>query len=230
MNYAWEAVLAARKKGFSEEELHFTEAVNPNPYLEVSEEDLNLPAPEGERIAINPFYRLGTVFSALLDKNVEEMKETRALFLDICMHYLVELDLQEGLSREDYYYRLFQRDFMEGVYGEGFRKRFALFQGEEQKRIIRSYLHLLQSSNYLEEYRKAITSLYQGAFLYESQERPMELLVYLGVKETKEEQEKAAFLRELFLPMQEKVYYFYEHHFGIIGVGETMVLDEMVIF
>lgn len=58
----------------------------------------------------------------------------------------------------------------------------------------------------------------------------MELLVYLGVKETKEEQEKAAFLRELFLPMQEKVYYFYEHHFGIIGVEETMVMDEMVIF
>ncbi len=230
MNYAWEAVLAARKKGFSDDQLYFAEAYNPSPYLEVSEEDLNLSTPEGEKIAINPFYRFGTVFAALLDKNVEEMKETRALFLDICMHYLVELDLREGLSREDYYYRLFQCDFMEGVYGEGFRKRFALFQGEEQKRIIRSYLHLLQSGNYLEEYRKAITSLYQGAFLYESQERPMELLVYLGVKETKEEQEKAAFLRELFLPMQEKVYYFYEHHFGIIGVDETMVLDEMVIF
>ena len=49
-------------------------------------------------------------------------------------------------------------------------------------------------------------------------------------EDLKKEQEKAAFLRELFLPMQEKVYYFYEHHFGIIGVGDTMVLDEMVIF
>ena len=230
MNYAWEAVLAARKKGFSEGELCFTEADNPSPYLEVSEEDLNLSAPEGERIAINPLYRFGTVFAALLDKNVQEMKETRALFLDICMHYLVELDLREGLSREDYYHQILFREFMQEVYGKGFRKRFSLFQGEEQKRIIRSYLHLLQSGNYLEEYRKVVTFLYQGDFLYESQERPMELLVYLGVKETKEEQEKAAFLRELFLPMQEKVYYFYEHHFGIIGVEETMVMDEMVIF
>ena len=34
----------------------------------------------------------------------------------------------------------------------------------------------------------------------------------------------------MFLPVQETVHFFYENHFGIIGVDETMVVDEMVIF
>ena len=42
--------------------------------------------------------------------------------------------------------------------------------------------------------------------------------------------ERAAFLRELFLPVQETVHFFYENHFGIIDVDETMLVDEMVIF
>ena len=230
MNYAWQAVLAARKKHWGLDCIHFVKGDNPSPYMEVSMEDLNLPAPEGEEIAVNPLYRFGAIFAPLNNKNVDGMEATRDLFLDICMHYIVELDLREGLSKEDYYYSILLQDFTKGVYGEGARERFSLFDSEEQKRIVPAYLHLLKSGNYLEEYRKVITSLYEDAFLYESQERPMELLVYLGVKEEKKEQEKAAFLRELFLPMQEKVYYFYEHHFGIIGVGDTMVLDEMVIF
>lgn len=229
MNYAWEAVLAARKKHYELASLCFIKGENPSPYIEVSMEDLNLSAPENEQIAINPLYRFGAIFAALFNENVEGMEETRALFLDICMHYIVELDLREGLSKEDYYYSIILQDFTKGVYGEGFKERFSLFDREEQKRIVQAYVHLLKSGNYLGEYRKVITRLYEGAFLYESQESPMEFFVYLGVKERKEEQEKAAFLRELFLPMQGKIYYFYEHHFGIIGVEETMVLDEMVI-
>lgn len=230
MNYAWEAVLAAEQLHYLLEELHFIEADQPSPYLEISLTDLNLTAPREEWIEINPLYRFGSIFSAILDKNVEEMRQTRELFLDTCMHYIVQLDLREGLSREDYYYRLLFREITQGLYGEQLREGFSLFCGREQKVIIPACLRLLKSGNYRDEFRKVVTTLYSGAFIYESQERPMELLVYLGVKETKEERGRAVFLREMFLPMQERVHYFYEHHFGIIGVEETMMIDEMVVF
>ena len=35
---------------------------------------------------------------------------------------------------------------------------------------------------------------------------------------------------QMFLPMQATVHWFYGHHFGIIGVDETMVVDEVVVF
>ena len=36
MNYAWEAVLQAEKHGMDRDNLRFTEATNPSPYIEVS--------------------------------------------------------------------------------------------------------------------------------------------------------------------------------------------------
>ena len=103
MNYAWEAVLLAEQNGRDRGSLRFVEAVTPSPYIEVSVTDLNTGEPEGDRVEINPLYRLGDVFGRLFDRNTDQMAQTRALFFDVCMHYIVQLDLREGLSREDYH-------------------------------------------------------------------------------------------------------------------------------
>lgn len=34
----------------------------------------------------------------------------------------------------------------------------------------------------------------------------------------------------MFLPINYHVFLFWEHHFGIIDVEETMMVDEMVLF
>lgn len=230
MNYAWEAVLQAEKNNIDRNTLHFTEAYNPSPYMEVSVIDLNQESPEEERIEINPIYRLQDVFGTLFDKNITGMEQTRELFFDVCMHYIVQLDLREGLSKEDYYCMLAEADIRNGRYGPSAKESFSLFGRAEKKAILLSYMQLLKTGNYLEEFRKALVRLYPHAYIYENNETVYELLVYLGVKETERERQRAAFLREMFLPIQETVHWFYEHHFGIIGVDETMMMDEMVIF
>lgn len=230
MNYAWEAILQAEKHGKDRDSFRFVEAENPSPYMEVSREDLNLESPDGEKIEINPLYRFGDVFGRLFDRNTEGYEQTREIFFDVCMHYTVQLDLREGLSKEDYYYRLLEEDLSGGIYGTAGKERFRLFDRAGQKTILQSCLHLLETGNYLEGFRMAVMGLYPHAFLYENNETALELLVYLGIQETEEEREKAAFLREMFLPLQETVYFFYGHHFGIIGVEETMGIGEMVLF
>ena len=230
MNYAWEVVLQAEKVHQSRDDLRFVEAKDPSPYIEVSLIDLNQETPEDNRIEINPLYRFEDVFGRLFDRNVEDMIRSREIFFDICLHYIVQLDLREGLSREDYYCSLLAGDIDKGIYGNQAKKRFRLFNRAEQKEVLRSYLQLLRTGNHLEEYRKVVTRIYPHSIIYENNEVMYELLVYLGVRETGEEREKAAFLVELFLPIQENVYIFYENHFGIIGVDETMAVDEMVVF
>lgn len=230
MNYAWEVVLQAEKVHQSRDNLRFVEAKDPSPYIEVSLIDLNQETPEDNRIEINPLYRFEDVFGRLFDRNVEDMIRSREIFFDICLHYIVQLDLREGLSREDYYCSLLAGDIDKGIYGNQAKKRFRLFNRAEQKEVLRSYLQLLRTGNHLEEYRKVVTRIYPHSIIYENNEVMYELLVYLGVRETGEEREKAAFLVELFLPIQETVYIFYENHFGIIGVDETMAVDEMVVF
>lgn len=230
MNYAWEAVLMAEKEKRGRDEMRFVEASVPSPYIEISVTDLNLESIEEDRIEINPLYRFGDVFGRLFDRNVEEMVQTREVFFDVCMHYIVQLDLREGLSREDYYYSLIEDDMESGRYGAEAKERFGLFDKDERKVMVRSYLRLLKTGNYLEEFRKVVTKLYSRAHIYENNETAYELLVYLGREETEAERKRAAFLREMFLPMQETVYFFYANHFGIIGVDETMAADEMVVF
>lgn len=230
MNYAWEVVLQAEKNNIDRDALRFVEAYNPSPYMEVSVIDLNQESPEEELIEINPIYRLQDVFGELFDKNITGMEQTRELFFDVCMHYIVQLDLREGLSEEDYYCKLAENDIRNGRYGTPAKERFSLFDKTEQKTILLSYLQLLKTGNYLEEFRKALVRIYPRAYVYENNETVCELLVYLGVKESEKERQRAAFLKEMFLPIQETVHWFYEHHFGIIGVDETMMMDEMVIF
>jgi hypothetical protein len=99
MNYAWEAVLQAERNGRERDGLRFVEASTPSPYIEVSVTDLNIMEPEGDIVEINPLYRLGDVFGRLFDRNTDEMTQTRALFFDVCMHYITQLDLREGLSK-----------------------------------------------------------------------------------------------------------------------------------
>lgn len=230
MNYAWEAVLQAERNGRERDGLRFVEASTPSPYIEVSVTDLNIMEPEGDIVEINPLYRFGDVFGRLFDRNTDEMTQTRALFFDVCMHYITQLDLREGLSKEDYYYRLLSEDLCLGRYGNRTKRRFALFGKQEQRLILRAYLRLLKTGNYQEEFRKAVTGIYAEAMVYEDNETAYELLVYLGTQDTQIQRERAAFLRELFLPVQETVHFFYENHFGIIDVDETMLVDEMVIF
>ncbi len=230
MNYAWEVVLQAEKENQSRDMLQFVEASEPSPYIEVSMTDLNMDTLEENKVEINPLYRFEDVFGKLFDKNIEEMRQTREIFFDVCMHYIVQLDLREGLSREDFYCELIADDLEQGKYGALAQRRFSLFTKSEQKLILQSYLQLLKTGNYLEEFRKVVTRLYPRTIIYENNEAVQELLVYLGIKETERDREKAAFFVEMFLPIQETVYFFYEHHFGIIDVDETMVMDEMVIF
>ena len=103
MNYAWEAVLQAERHGREREGLRFVEASDPSPYIEVSVMDLNLESPEEDTVEINQLYRFGDVFGRLFDRNIEGMEQTRQVFFDVCMHYIVQLDLRQGLSGEDFF-------------------------------------------------------------------------------------------------------------------------------
>jgi len=230
MNYAWEAVLLAEKSNKKRDSLRFVEASCPSPYIEVSVTDLNTQTIEDDKIEINPLYRFEKVFGKLFDKNITDMRDTRALLFDVCMHYIVQLDLREGLTKEDFYENRIAADIRGGIYGETAKRRFTLFQKSEQKIILRTCLILMKSGNYMTSFETAVTGIYPHACIYENNEAAFELLVYLGVDETDEERERADFLKEMFLPIQETVHFFYEYHFGVIDVDETMVVDKMVLF
>ena len=230
MNYASEAALEADRCGIPREELRYIPVRDGSPYTEVVQEDINNREIKKKEVEINPLYRYAKEFSEILDINLEGNEKTRMLFFDICMQYLVQLDLRQGMSRQEYALRFLFQDLLNGVCGRQASRVVRGFEKEKLHRLLRLILKLYQCGSSICLFQEVMRCLYPDSLVYASNETVRQVLIYVGIKEDKEEQERLEFLQDMFLPMNYEVFLFWEHHFGIIDVTETMELDEMVLF
>lgn len=245
MNQVWEIVLQAGQEEVEQKRLRFIAAKEVSPYRELATELLNLHTveegaseekrtKEGELpvypIEVNPLYRFAAVFGRILDINVTKLRQSRAAFVDLCLHYTARADLREGMTRREFTLRLLEQDIVNGRFGQAAKERYRLFSAAEKDVLITGLQRLCRTGDGLYLFRQSVSAVYPRAMIYESTDRAGELLVYLGRKKTETERERIKLLMDLFLPMQTEVHLFYEYHFGIIGVDETMVQDQMVLF
>ena len=101
MNYAWEAALAADRCKVAREDVRYVPVRNGSPYTEIAQESLNNRDIDAGRVEINPLYRFSKEFSAMFDMDLEAYGKARALFFDVFMQYLIQIDLRQSLSRQE---------------------------------------------------------------------------------------------------------------------------------
>lgn len=65
--------------------------------------------------------------------------------------------------------------------------------------------------------------------VYHNNAYPDEILIYTGWKRERNLEQRIRFLIDTFLDIRYRVEIFYEYHFGIIGVEETMRIGEIAI-
>lgn len=230
MNYMWEAALAADRLGIRREELRFIPVRNGSPYTEVVLETINSGGLERPEVEVNPLYRFAGEFSAVFDLNVPGYEKTKELFFDAAMQYMVQLDLRQGLSKQEYALRFLLQDLLDGVCGGQAAAVIQRFDKEKVRRLLRLILKLYRCGSSIYLFKEVMRCMYPESLVYASNEAVRQVLVYVGVKETKEERERLEFLQDMFLTINYQVFLFWEHHFGIMDVDETMELDEMVLF
>lgn len=230
MNYAWEAALEADRCGIPREEIRYIPVQDGSPYMEVVQEDINNRNIRENEVEINPLYRYAKEFSEILDINLKGYEKTRMLCFDICMQYLIQLDLRQGMSRQGYMLRFLLGDLQDGVCGSRACKVVQGFEKDRLCQLLRLILKLYQCGSSICLFREVMRCLYPDSLVYASNETVRQVLIYVGVREEKEERERLEFLQDMFLPLNYEVFLFWEHHFGILDVEETMELDEMVLF
>lgn len=230
MNYLWEVALRSDDYEIPRESLRYVPAKSCSPYIEASFVDLNTLVPEEHEIEANPLYRFATVFGTLFDINLTACPKTRAMFFDVCMQYIIQIDLRQGLSTSEYYLRFILRDILGGVYGVRAAQAVRLFTPKELRSVLTCMLTLYRCSVSVTLFRRIMRALYPESLVYLNNDLFREILIYIGVKETKDEREKIEFILSIFLQVNYTTHLFWEHHFGIIDVEETMLLDEMVLF
>ena len=127
MNYIWDWVIRAEEIGTPRKNLRFTVAEVYSPYMELSPENINT-TDAGTVVEMNPYYRYYEIFRDLFQPDNEENQELRKTLFDIIVHFLVAIDLRQGMNKTEYYYRFILWDIYNGLFGPICSKKYHFIQ------------------------------------------------------------------------------------------------------
>ena len=230
MNYIWEVLLKAQKEGIAEESIAFVPADYPSPYMETAFDDLNPWELGINEIPVNAWYRFSATFETLLDGSLDAYPEMRDILFDIFLHQLAQLDLREGLCKNEYFGLFLRDDIQKGHFGAEFRDVIERFSFSARRVVTENLVRLYQIGPSIELFRTLLRELYPHSMLYLDTAGRRELLIYIGRKRTKVLAGQLDFLLSTFVPFDIVTQLFWEYHFGIIGIDGTMYMDEVLIY
>nr|WP_317357740.1 hypothetical protein [uncultured Tyzzerella sp.] len=230
MNYTWEVAIKADKSNIKRENLKYIPTRYGSPYIEVAFEDINARKIEEHTIEVNPLYRFQNIFMDLFDINLQKYCEMREYFFDIFMQYMIQIDLRQGYSKKEYYYKFVLKEILNNFYSKQNIEALKCFNKDEVYLIFCFVIKLYNCGSSLFLFKQIMRTLYKKSIVYASNDYVNEYLVYIGKEETEEELKKINFVIGMFLPINFKIHLFWESHFGIIDVNETMKIDEIALF
>ena len=229
MTYIWDLLLKADEQNFPRENIRFTQVRTPSPYMEVAYDEMNRHHLDDEPVEVNAYYRFSTIFDSVID-GLKDYPEFQECLYDILMHYTAELNLREGLCKNEYYGLFLREDIADGKFGRQFADVLHTFERRQVRFVIECMVRLYKLEPSVTLFRSVMRQIYPKSIIYLDAVDRRELLIYIGKKETPELKRQVDFLLSLFVPFDYITHLFWDMHFGIIGVNETLELDEFVVY
>ena len=231
MNYIWELLIKAEKQGITKKEIHFTQAQNFSPYMELSPQIINTQLIEHEHpIEVNLYYRYFEIFKEIFHPNSKINEEIKEYLVDIVIHFLAEIDRRQGMNKREYYIRFLWRDILGNVFGTHMSDIFYTFSKTEQELILFNILRLYQTGETLYLLKDTLKRLFANCTIYTKSEGTDEVLLYIGKAKNSIDHGKVQFVQTLFLPIGFNLEVYWENHFGIIDTEETMQIDRIALY
>ncbi len=184
MNYIWDIVIKAKQNGIKADKLFFKQGKDVSPWYEQSFSSINQNEVDDSKIEINSLYRFNDLFGKYLHEGFLENIEFKEKFFDLVIHFLSEIDLAKGISKESIYLLQLEEEIDNGVFGEKIRDNFKVFNKNEKDKILPIVLLQLKLGSSLYNFRQALKNIYPDVLLYQIKEKPHRILIYLGIKKT----------------------------------------------
>ena len=230
MNYLWEVMIQAGIEGIPAGKLRFCIPKVFSAYMEISNVFINQSSLESEpSIEINPYYRFYEIFKDLYQPDYRQGEELRGSLTNLLIHQLAENDVLSGMTKEEYHKALLLQDITGGRNGWLAQKAIALFDIDEQQIILSGLLRQYLTGCSIDLFREMMKSLIPDNIVYHNNVKTSEVLIYIGRKKHELLEKKLQFLISAFLDLSGSVDIYYEYHFGIIGVDETMTIGEIAL-
>jgi len=234
VRYLWEALLAARTEQIPEKRLRFVHTSCGSGYMELSMPCLNQRwLDDGEameiRIEVNTYYRFYEIFKNMFPPEQADYPALRESLTNLMLHMLAQNDVRRGMTKEDYHKKLLAGEIIQGSFGETAKTVFRGMDREEQEILLGGWIKTFRVGSALTVFLDMVHCLVKDSIVYHSNECLDEILIYTGLKKEKDTEQRIWFLVDTFLDIRYRVEIFYEYHFGIIGVEETMQIGEIAI-
>lgn len=235
MRYLWEVLLAACEEGIREEKLRFVHTPSGSGYMELSLPCLNQTWVEEDdetgnvSIGVNTYYRFYDIFHNMFPPDAAEFPALRESLTNLSLHMLAQNDIRKGLTKDDYHKRLLEKEILSEGFGVAARNVFLAMNRAEQETLLGGWLNSFRAGSALPFFLDMVHGLVADSIVYHSNECPNEVLIYTGLRKERNLEQRLRFLIDTFLDFRYHAEVFYEYHFGIIGVEETMRIGEIAI-
>lgn len=229
MVYIWEILLQAINQEVPEEQIAFIPAKTPNPYVEVSLSDINRKSLGAGSIEVNHLYRFSRILAPLCDQTETSVELRNALF-NILTHYIAQQDLRQGLCRNEYYRLFLIRDILAGVFDRSMTEAIGCFTVARRTVLAEYLVRLYELGPSLSLICEVFRALFPNSMVYLDVNQVRSLLIYIGQKETAQLKKQVDALLSFFVPIDYELHLFWDVHFGIIGVEETMLMDDIYVY
>ncbi len=229
MNYVWDLLIKAGQSGVQKKNIKFKAAESYSPYMELSNEALNFCRIEHE-VEINPYYRYFEIFKDMFNINNTEDKEFRDSLFDIAVHFLADIDIMQGMNKNEYYLRFILRDMDNGLFGASVKEKIGLFSKEEKDMLAGNILRLYITGEALYLLKDTVRKIFKSSTIYANYETLDELLFFINYKRNETNEKKLELIKEIFLPVKFRTEVYWKDHFGIIDVDETMKIDSIALY
>ncbi|MEY8356566.1 hypothetical protein AALB39_24885 [Lachnospiraceae bacterium 54-53] len=230
MNYLWEVMLQLKKQGMPERELRFKMPREFSPYMELSTPCLNQKTlEEGSVLEVNPYYRFYNIFKDFYKPDSHEFPKLKENLFHLIFHQLMQNDALSGMTREEYHKKLLYQDLLENAFGVQAKEAVTLFDRDERETVLSGLLKQYETGSSLDMFKDMMEALIPNNIVYHSSQNSYEILVYIGCRKEKTIVDKMNFLTRMFVELPYHVDIYYEYHFGIMGIEETMGMDEIIL-
>lgn len=230
MNYIWEVILKAREQKIKDEEINFIHAKEYCAYLELAFDILNEEYIEKNKsIEINPYLRFNNIFNEFNQIKDDKNHFDKEKFFNEIIHILAKEDLKKGINKKELYKKFILDDINNSCFGSEIKETFNKLNIKEREYILNGLLTLYRTGDSLTLLCKLIRKLFSKSIIYRSNDNPKLLLIYIGIKQTPYVASKINLVLDLFMCVEYEVVVYWDKHFGILGINETMHIDELII-
>ncbi|NWO18141.1 hypothetical protein [Leptotrichia sp. oral taxon 223] len=147
------------------------------------------------------------------------------------INYLRELDFVSGTTVIDVICEKISEDIKNGVLGIDLKKYFLFLSREEQEYVaLLIYNEKINNVNCMKNFKLGIKYFFIDSLIYRQKSEKNKIIVYINKSKNKVNVAKIKTLELLFLEFEMKLKVFWENHFGVVNVGETVKIDEIAVF